>query len=129
MSDTPGDNYEQIGTMVGRYNEASNKTVLSPVVYEGLELPLGTGLYRKHPAPNAAVPAVPTSPTTVVSIGGRCADHMSAKPCAFCGQEVPWAVKQAAEFTRQDLGETGKNYPYVRALLGFVEECIKRTSK
>lgn len=35
--------------------------------------------------------------------------------------EVPREVIRAAERTREDLGPCGKNYPDIRALLGFVE--------
>lgn len=39
---------------------------------------------------------------------------------------VPQDVRLSAEFTRQDLGPTGTNYPHVRAMLGFIEALIER---
>lgn len=42
---------------------------------------------------------------------------------------VPENVRQAAEFTRADLGDAGTNYPHVRALLAYVESHIKAKEK
>lgn len=44
-----------------------------------------------------------------------------ARAEASAAVKVPTVVRQAADFTREDLGPDGTNYPHVRAMLAFIE--------
>jgi len=41
---------------------------------------------------------------------------------------VPRNVIQAAEFTREDLGPSGTNYPHIRTILGYIESLVAAPS-
>lgn len=42
---------------------------------------------------------------------------------------VPPGLRAAAEFTREDLGPTGSNYPHIRTLLAFAESALGTPAK